>query len=440
MKRRAKRRKTRVLVIASNFAPEVTGIGKYVGEMTAWMSRSGFDIHVIAAPPYYPAWRVSKGYSSRRYSRELCSGALVYRCPLLIPHSPRGLTRVLHAISFAMSTAPVILWQTLFWRPRFVFVVEPPLSCAPVAILGAGLCGAQAWLHVQDFEVDAAFNLGLLRKGMLQRVIFAAERWLMRRFDRVSSISPAMLKRLGDKGVDLQRIVYFPNWVDTTLICPLAGENRLRAELGIAAETIVLLYSGNIGEKQGLNLLVDVARMFSGVENILFLFCGDGAARQRTMDAAVMLTNVRFIPLQPLERLNELLNLADVHLLPQRAEAEDLVMPSKLTAIMASGRPVVASARPGSDVARTAEVGGIVVTPGDAAEFAGAIQVLIADSERRAELGNAGRAHAVSSWDREAVLRAMLGELIASPAGSPRARLATREAVEAACFRHADPD
>jgi colanic acid biosynthesis glycosyl transferase WcaI len=422
----------RMLVIASNFAPEITGIGKYVGEMTAWLAKAGYEIRVVTAPPYYPAWRVAAGYSSRRYSLERHSGALVYRCPLLVPRKPGGLTRLLHMLSFGISTLPIILWQAIAWRPQVVFVVQPPLVCAPAALLGARLCGAQAWLHVQDFEVDAAFDLGLLRSDILRRIAFGVERWLMRHFDKVSSISDAMLKKLGDKGVPSWRIGFFPNWVDTRLIHPLAGDNQLRAELGIDPATTVLLYSGNMGEKQGLGLLVDVAQTFVDAPDILFLLCGDGAAKRRMMTAAAGLANVRFMPLQPLERLNELLNLADVHLLPQRAEAEDLVMPSKLTAIMSCGRPVVAAARPGSVVERAASKGGLVVTPGDAVAFGAAIRSLLSDAALRTRLGMAGRLYAESHWDREPVLKAMLVELEESmvdfaPSQPIMARSATQE-------------
>jgi len=407
----AKIRSRRLLVVALNYAPDLTGIGKYVSEMTEWLTTNKqLAVRVVTAPPYYPAWAVSRGYSAYRYRKERIAGVDIYRCPLWIPRRPRGLTRMLHLLSFALSSLPVLLWQAVSWRPQVVFVVEPPLGAAPGAWLAARLCGAQAWLHVQDFEIDAAFELGLLRAGALRRAILSAERALMRGFDRVSNISERMLAKLLEKGVDQRRVFLFPNWVDMSLIRPLEGANTLRAELGIAADARVLLYSGNMGEKQGLDLIIDAARSFEE-SPALFLLCGDGAVRARLEAAAAGLSNVRFIPLQPLPRLNELLNLAEVHLLPQRAAAEDLVMPSKLTAIMASGRPVVATARAGSEVARAAREGGIVVSPGDTPAFASAIRRLLADDSLRRQLGAAGRAYALTNWEREAVLQRAFDEL-----------------------------
>jgi colanic acid biosynthesis glycosyl transferase WcaI len=213
-----------------------------------------------------------------------------------------------------------------------------------------------------------------------------------------------------EKGVDRRRVFFFPNWVDMSRIGPIEGANTLRAELGIASDTRVLLYSGNMGEKQGLDIVIDVARRFAEPD-VLFLMCGDGVARARLQAAAAGLPNVRFIPLQPLARLNELLNLADVHLLPQRAAAEDLVMPSKLTAIMASGRPVVATAGQGSEVALSAREGGIVVAPGDRDAFAGAVRELLDNEVLRRRLGAGGRAYALANWDRDAVLERAFDEM-----------------------------
>lgn len=401
----------RTLIVASNFAPELTGIGKYVGEMTEWMARAGIEVRVVAAPPYYPSWSVQPGYSASRYSTENLAGAKVFRCPLWVPRRPRGITRILHLLSFALTSLPVVLWQAIAWRPQVVMVIEPPLACAPAAWLAARISGAHAWLHVQDLEVDAAFALGMLKQRTLRKVVLALERGLVRRFDRVTTISHRMLARLREKGVPEDRLGFLPNWVDTDLIKPLKGSSALRASLGVSADTPVLLYSGNMGEKQGLEIIIEVARAFERRENALFVLCGDGAARPRIERAAAGLSNVRFIPLQPIERLNELLNLADIHLLPQRQDAEGLVMPSKLSAIMASGRPVVASARGDSDVGRAAAAGGLVVPPGDARAFSDAIGRLLANAPMRDELGLAGRAYAVANWERSAILRRAFADL-----------------------------
>ena len=413
------KKQARLLVIALNFSPELTGIGKYVGEMTTWLGTAGVAVRVITAPPYYPAWCVQKPYSSHCYQRELLAGSVVYRCPLYVPRAPTGLKRLAHLASFALTSLPVMLWQGLWWRPHTVIVIEPPLACAPGALLAGALSGARTWLHVQDFEVDAAFELGLLRSGGLRRCALAIERWLLQRFDRVTSISERMVAKLRLKGVATERAGYFPNWVDTNLIRPLYAEGSMRAELGIDAQVPIVLYSGNMGDKQGLDLIVDVARRFSGRHAALFLLCGDGAARARLEAAARDLGNVRFIALQPLTRLNELLNLADVHLLPQRADAEDLVMPSKLTAIMASGRPVLATARAGSDVAQAAGVGGVVVPPGDGAAFESALHALLADPTLRSRLGSAARTYALAHWDRDVVLRRMIADLLHKSDTSP---------------------
>ncbi len=405
-------RPTRLLVVAINYAPELTGIGKYVGEMTEWLAQHNVEIRVVTAPPYYPAWSVASGYRASRYKKEQLAGATVYRCPTWVPPRPRGVTRIIHLMSFALSSLPMILWQALSWRPAVIFVVEPPLCAAPGAWLAARLAGARAWLHVQDLEVDAAFELGILRAGgLMQWFALGLERLLMSGFDYVSNISDGMQARLRAKGVRDACLLQFPNWVDLELIRPLDRNNALREELGIPTDKQVLLYSGNMGEKQGLDVIMDVARQFENDDSVLFLLCGDGAVRARLARAAARLCNVRLIPLQPLSRLNELLSLADVHLLPQRAAAEDLVLPSKLGAILASGRPVVATARKGSDVERFANSGGIVVQPGDTVAFEAAIRELLADPGLRRDMGKAGRAMVMANWERESVMRRTFSQL-----------------------------
>ncbi|MES1163397.1 MAG: WcaI family glycosyltransferase, partial [Rhizobacter sp.] len=201
----------KILLYGINFAPEPTGIGKYSGEMAEWLAGAGNEVRVIAAPPYYPAWAVGDGYSAWRWTEESWHGVRVWRAPLWVPARPNGLKRLLHLASFALLSLPALARQ-MAWRPDAIVVVAPALACAPAGWLAARVCGATAWLHIQDFEVDAAFRMGLLKGRLAQKVIGMAERWMLRRFDRVSTISNRMLELLRAKHVDDSRAVLFRNW------------------------------------------------------------------------------------------------------------------------------------------------------------------------------------------------------------------------------------
>jgi colanic acid biosynthesis glycosyl transferase WcaI len=185
----------RILIYSANFAPEPTGIGKYSGEMAWWLAEHGHEVRVVAAPPYYPTWKVDREYVWPPFRHEQWRGVDVWRAPLWVPKSPTGLTRLLHLISFAITSFPVMIWQ-IGWRPDLVLTVAPAFVCAPAGLLTARLCRARAWLHLQDFEVDVAFRMGLLKGKLLQRIVLRIERWVLRRFDTVSTISGRMIERL----------------------------------------------------------------------------------------------------------------------------------------------------------------------------------------------------------------------------------------------------
>lgn len=402
----------KVLLCSANYAPELTGIGKYSGEMAAWLAAQGHEVRVVAAPPYYPAWRVAESHRGRAFRRETIAGARVWRAPLWVPARPGGLARVLHLLSFGLSSAPLLLWWALAWRPQAVVVVAPFLTSAPGAWLAARVAGARAWLHVQDYEVDVAFGMGLLKGEGLRRIVTAAERGLLRGFDRVSTISERMLERAAAKGVAAERLVRFPNWVDEQAIRPLApGRSAYRAELGLPAGAVVVLFSGTLGAKQGLQILPQAARLLADEPALHFVICGDGPMKPELQRLAEGLPSIRFLPLQPAARLGELLGLADIHVLPQEAAAEDLVLPSKLSGMLASGRPVVATCAAHSEMASVVGGCGLVVPPGDAPALAAALRRLAADAAERERLGLAARAHAEQRLGRDAVLRRWEAEL-----------------------------
>jgi colanic acid biosynthesis glycosyl transferase WcaI len=402
----------RILIYGINYAPELTGVGKYTGEMAEWLAAQGHDIRVITAPPYYPAWKVGSEYHSWKYTREQVNGVEVFRCPLWVKERPNSVERLVHLSSFAISSFLVVLKQ-IAWKPDVVFVLEPAFFCVPGALIAAKLSGAFAWLHIQDLEVDAAFEMKALPKAnFIKRFAFSVEHWLMRHFDRVSSISQQMLKRCRQKGFNSEQLVFFPNWVDCKSIYPATEPNAFRAELGIGEQEIVVLYSGNMGGKQGLDMLLEVADVSPSIH---FVLCGNGTARKRLEDEAkeMCLCNVHFLPLQPLDKLNTLLNMADIHALMQRDATADLVMPSKLTGMLASGRPIIATARPGTaiaDVFQSANCG-YLVTPEDSQAFIEALQELVANPEAAKQYGRNGRQYVNTHLERDHVLWSLNQEL-----------------------------
>ena len=237
----------KILLYGLNYAPEIVGIGKYSGELAQWLSAQGHQLRVITAPPYFPAWRVSPGFRNR-YSVSALEGLKIYRCPLWVPCRPSGTTRLLHLLSFALSSLGPLLAQ-FFWKPDVVITIAPALFCAPSSLLLGRLCGKSTitWLHIQDFELDAAFELGLLKGQFLRSIAEAWERFTLRSFSRVSSISSAMVSRLVVKGVCSSRIHKFSNWVDLNLIYPQYNHHRdlnsYRRELSISPDQLVLMYS-----------------------------------------------------------------------------------------------------------------------------------------------------------------------------------------------------
>jgi colanic acid biosynthesis glycosyl transferase WcaI len=249
----------RVLVYRLNAAPEPIGVGKYTGEMAAWLAGAGCEVRLVTAYPYYPGWNVAAGYPAWRYSRRVEDGVTMVRCPLYVPARPSGSKRMAHLFSFAMTSLPAVIWQSLTWRPDAIVAVAPTLFAAPG---GPGRMGRRRphLAAYSGFRGRCRFRLGLLDGGWLRRLALGLEAWLLRRFSRVSSISDNMCHRLAAKGVPEARIQYLPNWVDTDEICPLDDLDAIRAEFGVPADRLVALYAGNMNAKQGIETIIEAAQ------------------------------------------------------------------------------------------------------------------------------------------------------------------------------------
>jgi colanic acid biosynthesis glycosyl transferase WcaI len=407
----------KLLVYGINYSPEMVGVGKYTGEFSSWMSSRGHRVRVITAPPYFPEWSIYPSYSNG-FSQELLLDVNVQRCPLWVPCKPSGLTRLVHLASFAISSFFSLIAQRS-WRPDVVITVAPAFLCTPGALLFSALCGksCSSWLHIQDFELDAAFELGLLKGQWMRSLAEICERLILRSFQRVSSISSAMLQRTESKGVASSRCVFFPNWVDLESIRPQTEVSRLqnpyRLQLGIGADQLVLMYSGSMNKKQGLDLLVEVIDLLADLPQLVWLLAGEGPTKDDLVCATEGFSQVIHLPLQPAGRMNDWLNAADIHLLPQKAGAADLVLPSKLLGMLASGRPVVATSTSGSELTELATEAGACTSPGNAEAFANALRHLISDQQQRLMAGKRARKLAEERFGKVAVLERFEQQLLA---------------------------
>ena len=392
-------RMMRILIVGLNYAPEPIGIGPYTSRLAEYLHARGHDVEVITGNPYYPDWCLAAGYSSEG-STAVESGVTVYRVPHYIPENPTGLKRIAHHLSFARTARKALAEAQ---RPDLVLAIAPSLLAAPVALAAAKRFGARSWLHIQDFEVEAAIATGLLPEWLANLAGAKLERSIIRRFEWVSAISPAMVRKAKDKGANTLQLVELRNWAEESVHPQTHCAPDLRAAWGLS-DAPIALYSGNLSLKQGAGLIAEAARLLNGQSDVQFVVCGAGNAKAQLEHAARDLPNLTIHDLVPRKSLGELLAMADMHLLPQIAGAADLVLPSKLTNMLASGRPVIATADTGTDLAEEVSDCGFVTPPDDARLFAEAIAKLAEDAPLRTELGKNAAVRAKQRWSAPVLL------------------------------------
>lgn len=407
-----------ILIYALNYAPEVTGCGKYTGEMAAWFAAQGHQVEVICGLPHYPEWKLHASHADGKARVETIEGVRVQRAPHYVPPTDKLTAgkRIRMEVGFTLSAARYWL-PRLFWKKRadVVIAVMPPMQIGAWPVLYRWIRCVPWVLHVQDLQVDAALRLGMLKVGALGRLLYWVEGFMLRQATRVSTITPSMAARCEAKGTPHERLLQFPNWADIACVQPGPRDNAFRRELGVADDTVVVLYAGNMGEKQGLGAVLDVAAACKDDPRLQFVMAGAGAARPRLEQRAaeMRLPNLRFLPVQPTERLGEMLAAGDIHLVVQKRDAADLVMPSKLTNILAAGRACVATADPGTalhDAVAGAQTG-LVVSPEDSAALAAAVRQLAGDAQFRGACGLHARVYAERHLGRDAILAAFEHDL-----------------------------
>jgi colanic acid biosynthesis glycosyl transferase WcaI len=397
----------RIAVLCPHFAPDVAPTGEVMTSIAGELARRGHELHIVTALPWYQHHAIVPGWEGQLVRHEDTAWGRITRIHPFPTDKGNIPARALAFGGFtALATIEGIIARA---RPDVVFAMSPPLTLGLAGWVVARARRVPFVFNIQDVFPDVAVELGLLTD---RRVIAAAsrlERATYQRADAVTVLSEDLADnvrakvtkgakngRAAERAAAKVRVI--PNFVDTDRIRPADADNAYRHQYGLTGKRVVM-YAGNVGLSQSLDLVVSAAVALSTEPDVVFVINGGGSARPDLERRAAGLDNVRFVDMQPKERLAEVLAAADIHVVPLKRGLAWSSVPSKLYSILAAGRPLVASVDPGTEVARTVDRAGagLSVPPDDAEAFTKALRLLLDDPEQARAMGDAGRSF-VEGW------------------------------------------
>lgn len=393
-----------------NYAPELTGIAPYNVVLARHLRDHGHAVRMVTSFAYYPAWQKNPADRGRLYRTDDDRGIPVHRCWHYVPARASALKRIFHEGSFVASS---FLRLLTLERPDVLVVVSPPLLLGAAAWVISRLHRCPFVFHVQDMQPDAAVGLGMLKPGLLTRLLYGLESLAYRKAARVSGISDGMLDAFRRKGVPPEKITYFPNGVVVPDRSATGSTGVFRRNNAYGSSDALAVYSGNLGMKQGLTILVEAARLVRS-PRVRLVICGDGAARPMLAAAIekASLKNTALLPLQSEADYHHMLRDADVILIPQQQGSGASFLPSKLLPALAYAKPILAVADDTSALAQAVRVGqfGRCVAPGQPEELARVLDNLVENVGPLRQMGERGREY-VQQFEMNRVLSAFREEL-----------------------------
>ncbi|MEH1803985.1 glycosyltransferase family 4 protein [Nostoc sp.] len=394
-----------ILIYSYNYHPEPIGIAPLMTELAEGLVKRGHKVRVITGMPNYPQREIYDGYQNKWYLTEQKNGVTIARSYVRIKSKPNLVDRLLLELSFVFTSLPQAFKGG---RPDVIILTVPPLlGTLPATTLG-WLYNCPVVLNVQDILPEAAVRIGLLKNKWMIRTLAALEKFAYRTAHTISVITDGFRENLVNKGVPVNKIVCIPNWVNVNFIRPLPKQTNSWISSHQLNGKFVVLYSGNIALTQGLETVIEAAVCLRHIKDIVFVIVGESRALQRLQEYCLSngADNVLLLPLQPREKLPEMLAASDVGLIVQKHNVISFNMPSKIPLLLASGRPIVGSVPATGTAAKAIELsgGGIVVEPESPQAMAAAVHDLYANPALGKKLGNTGRQFAEENYSLEQAL------------------------------------
>jgi len=337
--------RNRILIIGINYFPEDSAIGLYSTEKAEYLVSKGFDVTVITGFPYYPQWEIRDDYKSKPYLvKETINGVKVFRSKQYVPKDPTFIKRIIHLTSFTFGNF-INLFRVN--KPDIVISIVPFTTSALLGWFIKKRYKSKHWVHIQDFEFDAAIDSGLLtgNKKVVIDLLQSIEKFVLSKADIVSTISFGMIAKLKQK--TKTNTFYLTNWIDTTKF----SSNKIKSHRYLESNAFKILYSGNIGAKQDWGFFIEFLNHVKSIDNVEVIVVGEGAEKDSLLSKIKHYSIVKHYNLVPYEELPSLLSSADLHILFQKTDVIDTVMPSKILGMMASAKPSIVTGNLKSEVA-----------------------------------------------------------------------------------------
>ncbi|WP_022846328.1 WcaI family glycosyltransferase [Desulfurobacterium sp. TC5-1] len=391
-----------IVIIGVNFYPEDTAIGLYSTQMAEYLSENGFNVSVITGFPYYPQWKIWEEYRNKpKYLKEVHKRIKIYRYKQFTPKNPNFKNRIRHILSFTFGSLKNL---RKIKEADLIMAVVPFTSDVWLAHKLAKKTSSKVWVHIQDFEFDAAFETGIIENNKLKKVaskiLYKIESRLLDKANIVSTISYSMLEKAKKK--TKTELFYLPNWIDETFINP----EKTEIHPYLKSDKFKVLYSGNIGAKQDWETFIKVVNYFKGRDDIEFVVVGNGAKKDWLLSQIKNFKNVKYYAPVPYKDLPDLLCSADLHILFQKSKVVDTVMPSKLLGMMASAKPSLVTGNLKSEVAKVIKEsqGGEFFDSNDIKSIINFIEELNKNPHLAENYGKNARRYIIEHFSKEKVL------------------------------------
>lgn len=381
----------KIVFVVPHFAPDIAPTGMLATKLVEEWAARGHTIEVVTSYPWYRDHRIEGGYEGRLFRYEDTPWGRITRLHPFPAADKTNLVR--RALAFGTFSTVAAAVGARGGRADVVVAMSPPLTLGVTGWAIAKARGARYIFNVQDVFPDIAIELEAVRNRAVIAASRALERWCYRRADMVTVLSEDHAANVATKLGSREKVDVIPNFVDTASITPREKENPYRREFGLENKTVVM-YAGNVGLSQSLEIVIEAAGALSYEEDVVFVINGQGAKREELEARAAGLDNVVFVDMQPVERLPEVLAAADLHLVPLRSGLASSSFPSKIYSILAAGRPLIASVDHGTEIAQVVERSGAGITtpPDDAEALTKAIRRVLDAPGDTEEMGRRGRA------------------------------------------------